>query len=235
MITAKVAVENGWTFVMARPGRDRVQDVLTTARLYAPAVVWVEDIDTDTGSSNPKAISEMLDAFDGINSKHGEIMVAMSTNHIDRVPPGMLRPGRLDFVIEVAELDRAATEKLLWVVVAPGKLANDVDFDAVYAEMTGFLPAFVKATADRARSFAINRTHGNTDYVLTTDDLVNAARSLHDQLKLHQGASDPAPLPTADKVLKSLVASGAEGMQLARTPRGEFELRLPKAPVRNGS
>jgi transitional endoplasmic reticulum ATPase len=235
MITAKVAVENGWTFVMARPGRDRVQDVLTTARLYAPAVVWVEDIDTDTGSSNPKAISEMLDAFDGINSKHGEIMVAMSTNHIDRVPPGMLRPGRLDFVIEVAELDRAATEKLLWVVVAPGKLAPDVDFDAVYAEMTGFLPAFVKATADRARSFAINRTHGNTDYVLTTDDLVNAARSLHDQLKLHQGASDPAPLPTADKVLKSLVASGAEGMQLARTPRGEFELRLPKAPVRNGS
>jgi transitional endoplasmic reticulum ATPase len=235
MITAKVAVENGWTFVMARPGRDRVQDVLTTARLYAPAVVWVEDIDTDTGSSNPKSISEMLDAFDGINSKHGEIMVAMSTNHIQRVPPGMLRPGRLDYVIEIAELDRAATEKLLWVVVAPGKLAPDVDFDAVYAEMNGFLPAFVKATADRARSYAINRTHGNTDYVLTTDDLVNAARSLHDQLALHQGASDPAPLPTADKVLKSLVGSGVDGMQLKQKNNGTFELKLPAAPVRNGN
>lgn len=236
MMTAKEAVAAGWTFIMARPGRDRVEDVLTTARLYAPAVVWVEDVDTDTASSNPKAVSAMLDAFDGITSKHGEIIVALSTNHIDRVPPGMLRPGRLDYVLEIAGLDRPATEQLIRVVVAPGKLDADVDFDAVHAEMDGFLPAFVRATADRARSFAIHRMGGRTDYVLTTEDLVNAARSLHPQLRLHQDAAEPAPLPTLDKVVKNLVTSGADGMDLVGPGIFDTKLKAPKAATaRNGA
>jgi transitional endoplasmic reticulum ATPase len=235
MMTAQEAVRAGWTFVMARPGRDRIEDVLTTARLYAPSVVWVEDIDTDTGSSDPKSVSRMLDAFDGINSKSGEIIVAMSTNHIDKVPPGMLRPGRLDYVLEIAELDRPAAERLIRVVVAPGKLAADVEFDAVYAAMDGFLPAFIRATADRARSFAIHRMNGDTDYLLTTDDLVNAARSLHPQLRLHQQAAEPVALPTLDKVVKNLVTAGADGMRV--TQPGLFDARIMPArePARNGT
>jgi transitional endoplasmic reticulum ATPase len=231
MMLAQEAVRAGWTFIMARPGRDRVEDVLTTARLYAPAVVWVEDIDTDTGSSDPKSVSKMLDAFDGINSKHGEIIVAMSTNHIDRVPPGMLRPGRLDYVIRIAELDRPGTEKLIRVAV-PGKLADDVDFDDVYAEMTGFLPAFVRATADRARSFAIHRT-GGTNYVLTTGDLVYAARSLHAQLGLHQSAADAPPLPTLDAVVKGIVTAGVTGMRVAGPGLFDVALAPPLPAGRN--
>lgn len=234
MMLAQEAVRAGWTFIMARPGRDRVEDVLTTARLYAPAVVFVEDIDTDTGSSNPKSVSKMLDAFDGINSKQGEIIVAMSTNHIDRVPPGMLRPGRLDYVIRIAELDRSGTEKLIRVAVTPGKLAADVDLAAVYAEMNGFLPAFVRATADRARSFAIHRT-GGTNFVLTTDDLVYAARSLHAQLSLHQSAADAPPLPTLDKVVKSLVTAGVDGVRIVGPGISGTALAQPQPAGRNGS
>lgn len=235
MQLAQAAVAAGWTYVMARPGRDRAQDVLTTARLYAPSVVWIEDLDTDTGSSNPKAVSEMLDAFDGINSKHGDLIVAMSTNHIDKVPPGMLRPGRLDYVVEIAALDRAAAEQLIKVVVKPGKLAPDVDYDAVYAQMTDFLPAFMRATCDRARSFAINREHGNTNYVLTTQDLLNAARSLHPQLRLHQQAQDAPELPTLDKVMRGLVTEGVNAMRIVDYDDDHlYTMRPPAAPSRDG-
>lgn len=233
MILAKVAVACGWTFVMARPGRDKVEDVLTTARLYAPAVVWVEDVDTDTTSNNRKSVSRMLDAFDGINAKSAEIIVAMSTNHITEIPPGMLRPGRLDYVIEVGELDCAATEKLIRVVVAPGKLADDIDFDSVYAEMEGFLPAFIKATADRARSFAINRMGGNTDYVLTTEDLVGAARSLHPQLQLHQDAIEAPQLPTLDTVVKHIVTAGVDRMRVQGPGLPPLTITPPAEPSRN--
>lgn len=232
MMLAQEAVAAGWTFIMARPGRDRIEDVLTTARLYAPAVVWVEDVDTDTSTSNAKSVSRMLDAFDGITTKNGEIIVAMSTNHIEKVPPGMLRPGRLDYVLEIGEFDQAATEKLIRIAVTPGKLAADVDFDEVYAEMDGFLPAFIRATADRARSFAIHRMDGSTDYVLTTQDLAGAARSLHPQLKLHQDAAEPAPLPTLDKVVANLVTTGANGMRLVGPGIPDAKL---VAPSRNGS
>jgi transitional endoplasmic reticulum ATPase len=235
MMLAQEAVAAGWTFIMAQPGRDKVEDVLTTARLYSPAVVWVEDLDTDTDSSNPKAISAMLDKFDGVNTKSGEIVVALSTNHIKKVPPGMLRPGRLDYVIEIAGLDRLATEKLIRVVVAPGKLAKDVDFDKIFAEMEGFLPAFIRATADRARSFAIQRMNGSTKYLLTTEDLVGAARSLHPQLKLHKDAVDPAPLPTLDRVVKGLVVKGASDMRIVPDLAGDPVLAPPKQPARNGA
>jgi SpoVK/Ycf46/Vps4 family AAA+-type ATPase len=43
-VTAKKCVENGWTFIML----DRVaalKEALTFARMYAPAVVFAEDID----------------------------------------------------------------------------------------------------------------------------------------------------------------------------------------------
>lgn len=228
MMTAKEAIANGWTFIMARPGRDQIEDVLTTARLYSPAVVWVEDVDTDTVSSNPKAVSAMLDAFDGITAKAGEIVIALSTNHIHKLPAGMLRPGRLDYVLEIAGLDRSATEKLIRVVVAHGKLAEDVDFDSVYAEMEGFLPAFVRATADRARSFAIHRMGGSTDYTLTTADLVGAARSLHPQLRLHQTAGDAPTLPTLDRVIQNLVTGGADGMRIVGPGLPDMRISAPE-------
>lgn len=236
MMVAQEAQANGWTFIMARPGHDQIEDVLTTARLYAPAVVWVEDIDNDTDTSDPKAMTRILDAFDGINAKAGEVMICMSSNHIERVPPGMLRPGRLDYVLEIAELDRVGAEELIRVVVGPNKLAADTDFDAVYAQMHGFLPAFVRATADRARSWAISRLGGDGDYQLTTEDLAGAAASLHPQLRLHQNANDPKPLPTLDRVVREAVTSGVEGLKMQDDcGDDEYTVARPKVSTRNGN
>lgn len=212
MLVAQDAVAAGWTFVMARPGRDDVNEVLQTARLYAPAVVWVEDVDTDTRSSDPKVISKLLDTFDGISSKSGEIVMCMTTNHVDKIPPGMLRPGRLDYCIEIADLDAAATERLIRNVIGPDKL-GDIDYEAVYSQMRDFLPAFVKATADRAKSWAITRLDGRRDYQLTTGDLVAAARSLHGQLELHAKALEVPSLPALDIAFRDAVRKGVNGMR----------------------
>lgn len=232
MMTAKEATASGWTFVMARPGRDDVGEVLQTARLYAPAVVWIEDIDTDTQTTDPKRISKLLDTFDGIGAKGGEIIMALTTNHVDRIPPGMLRPGRLDYTIEIADLDRSATERLIRVVVSSDKLDELVNFDAVYAEMGGFLPAFVKATCDRAKSWAINRLNGSLQYTLTTADLVGAAKSLHAQLALHASALDTPTLPALDKVFREVVADAVDGSRFVDSD-GDSEYHLARAA--NGS
>lgn len=190
MITAQVAAANGWTFITATPS-DAVEDVLKTARLYQPAVVLVEDVETEAGD-DAEEMSELLDAFDGATAKGTEIIMVLTTNHIELIPKGLLRPGRIDATIEVATLDRIGVEKLIKAVVNPSKLdgfkllgdgsvVDTIDYDAVYAEMNGFFPAFVKEAVDRAKTWAINRT--GTGYVLITKDLVEAARSLHDQLQ----------------------------------------------------
>jgi hypothetical protein len=205
LITAGEATKAGWTFLSAKPGRDKVENVLRTARLYEPAVVFVEDIDNQTSDGEADAVSRLLDAFDGITSKGGELMIVLTTNHLDRIHKGMLRPGRLDAIVEIAGLDRNGIEKLIKAVVPKGKLAEGVDYDMVYGSMDGFLPAFVRETINRAVTFAVARMHGEGSYIIDTDDLVHAAESLHPQLAALTDAGEGTKRPTLDKSLEALV------------------------------
>jgi transitional endoplasmic reticulum ATPase len=205
LITAQEAVANGWTFLSAKPGRDKVEDVLRTARLYEPAVVFVEDIDGEANDGDTQSVTRLLDAFDGITAKGGELMVCLTTNHLDRIHKGMLRPGRLDAVIHIGSLDRHGVERLIKSVVIEGKLSPEVDYDAVYDAMTGFLPAFVRETITRAVTFAVARLEGKSNYVIDTPDLVDAANSLRPQLTALEEAGEGKPRATSDAVFTGLV------------------------------
>lgn len=205
LLTAQVAAQNGWTFLSAKPGRDKVEDVLRTARLYEPAVVFVEDIDGEANDGDVTSVTRLLDAFDGITAKGGELMVVLTTNHLDRIHKGMLRPGRLDAIVEIAGLDRSGVERLIKAVVPEDKLSADCDYDKVYAAMDGFLPAFVRETITRAVSFAVARLKGEGNYVIDTPDLCHAAESLRPQLLALQGAGEGVARPSMDALLSGAV------------------------------
>lgn len=209
-LTAQVAVENGWTFISARPGRDKIEDVLRTARLYQPAVVFVEDIDTATSTGDADDVSKFLDAFDGITAKGGELMILMTTNHIEHIHKGMLRPGRLDSVVEIAGLDDSGIERLIKAVVPSAKLSDDVDYAEVARAMEGFLPAFVREAINRAITFSISRLKGESTYVIDTPDLVGAATSLHPQLAALNDAGTGKVRPTLDEALRETVKGAAK-------------------------
>lgn len=211
-MTAQIATDHGWTFLSARPGRDKIEDVLRTARLYQPAVVFVEDIDTESSSSDADAVTKLLEAFDGITSKGGEIEVIMTTNHIERIHKGMLRPGRLDSIVEIASLDRPGVERLVKVVVDPAKLATDVDYDAVYEAVEGYLPAFIRETLARAVTYAISRLDGSSHYVIDTADIVGAAHSLRPQFERLSEAEEGIVPPTLDTTVKNAVKSAVSDL-----------------------
>jgi transitional endoplasmic reticulum ATPase len=220
-ITAQIANEHGWTFISAKPGRDNIEDVLRTARLYQPAVVFVEDIDVETATGEADAVSKMLDAFDGITAKGGELMVLMTSNHLDRIHKGMLRPGRLDAVVEVAALDRNGCERLIKAVVDPTKLDPTTDYDAVFESMKGFLPAFIREAITRSVTFSINRLEGAVDYTIGTDDLVGAAHSLRPQFDALEAASEGVKAPTLDKVFTDAARKAVLGLRVQDNAHGE--------------
>lgn len=208
-ITGQIAERYGFTFLQARTGEDNVADVLRTARMYEPAVVFIEDIDNQTSTANPQDVAKLLETFDGITAKGSKVIMVMTTNKIDDIHAGMLRPGRLDYIVEIANLDRQGCEGLIRAIVDPGKLAADVDFDKVYEQMTEFEPAFVKATADRAKTWALNRTGGKRTYKLTTADLAGAAQSLHPQLARLRNAQEGIPEPTLDVAFRRMAQDAA--------------------------
>jgi ATP-dependent 26S proteasome regulatory subunit len=198
--------------------------VLRTARLNQPAVVFVEDIDNESSTGEQDEVTKLLEAFDGITAKGGELMVVMTTNHISRIHRGMLRPGRLDAVVEIAGLDRDGIEKLVRVVVGDNRLAADTDFDQVAEAMDGFYPAFVRESITRAVTFAIDRNEGSREYVIGTLDLVGAAHSLRPQLDILHEAGEGTKKPTLEVALAAAVRSGVLGLQVQDNAHQEVNL-----------
>lgn len=202
-ITGQIAVDNGWTFLSAKTG-DNIEEVLSTARLYGKTVVFYEDIDRDNPDDGD-SLSDLLDAFDGITTKGGQLVVVLTTNRYKDIPKGMLRPGRLDATIKIAELDRGGCERLIRALVPNGKLAKDIDFDVVFTAMEGYLPAFIRESVNSAKLFAISRLNGAANFVISTQDLVDAADSLREQFDAHNDAPEDISVPSLDRAFQRAI------------------------------
>jgi chaperone BCS1 len=92
-------------------GADLSDDDLAEALANAPknTVILLEDIDCVTDGRNTKddsrvTFSGLLNALDGLGSSHGQI-VFMTTNHIERLDPALIRPGRCDMQVEFTDAD----------------------------------------------------------------------------------------------------------------------------------
>jgi transitional endoplasmic reticulum ATPase len=212
-LTGQVATNHGWTFIMARPGEDDLVQVMQTARLYQPCVVFYEDMDTvASADQTADATTRMLEIFDGIPSKGTEIMVVLTTNHVDRIHKGMLRAGRLDSVIPFGKLDATGIEDLVKSLIQAEMLDEDIDYAVVFEAMKDFHPAFAKEAIDRTVRYALPRVDGDADAItLTTDDFVSAAHGLDYQLKLMNDALETRQPDTLGMVIDRHVVEAVRG------------------------
>lgn len=210
-LTARLAEENEWTFIQCRPGKDDVFETLKTAELYAPAVVQFEDIDTIAADGDATQISRLLDAMDGIGNKGAGVVCIFTTNNVEKIQKAVMRPGRIDAVIHIGALDKNGVEALVRASIPADRLGKNIDWDAVYAAMQKFLPAFVKEACGRAVRYELARGNGKSGRI-ETPDIVAAAQGLQRQLDLMNGAHEgPKPLPTLDAQFRNLVRAGVDG------------------------
>jgi transitional endoplasmic reticulum ATPase len=207
-LTARTAVDNGWTFIQCKTGDEDLNTVLKTAELYAPCVVFIEDIDILI-ESDPKKMSELLEQFDGVSSKNKEVMVLMTSNHVETLSKGMTRVGRIDAAIEIGSLDREAIARLIHATFTETMLSGDIDFEAIYEAMKGYEPAFIMGTFNLTKSNAIIRT-GSLGFQLTTEDFVLAAETLRNQHDTHSNAADRPEADRFGESLRSVVAQATE-------------------------
>lgn len=185
MLTAQEAERNGWTYIHVRAGEDDFFDALKTAQLYAPAVVMFEDVD-QVKTTHTDGVAHLLDVLDGVTNKGTEVMALFTTNHVDKLHRGLMRPGRLDAVIELGALDGAGVRRLVEATI-PASFRGEIDWDAVATAYAGLLPAFAKEATDRAQRYAIARS-GGVPQVIGTDDLVHAAAGIQAQVKMMEDA-----------------------------------------------
>lgn len=207
-LTAKVATENGWTFIQCKTGDDDLNMVLKMAELYAPAVVFIEDIDILI-ERDPKEMAKLLEQFDGVSSKDKEVMVLMTSNHVDALSKGMTRAGRIDAAIEIGSLDVPGIQRLISATFDPETLDENVNWEEIYEAMAGYEPAFIMGTFSLTKSAAIVRTGQAKGFKLTTEDFVVAAETLRNQHDTHTNANERPPTESVSEVLGSLMEEAA--------------------------
>lgn len=200
MLTAQEAEKAGFTYIQVRP-EDDLYGALKTARLYSPSIVMFEDIDS-IKTTHTEGVADLLDALDGITNKGVEVMALFTTNHPDRLHRGMMRPGRLDAVIELAGLDAGGIRRLIKATVPDSLLSADLDWDKVVVAFDGLLPAFAKEAIDRAQRYAIARS-GGVPQIITDTDLIGAADGIRTQVAMMEEAPIATDQDTVSRALST--------------------------------
>lgn len=182
-VTAKYAVDNGWTYIQTNDTA-KLAEAMQMAKHFQPAVVVAEDIDrADQEGARTDAMNIILNTLDGTEFKGAEMIVVLTTNHVERLTPAMLRPGRLDAVIPVRPPDAEAVERLVRLY-AGELLARSEDLSEVGKKLAGHIPAVVREVVERSKLSAINRLSGEERLQIVAEDLVRAATSMLEHLEL---------------------------------------------------
>jgi hypothetical protein len=209
-MAAREAVATGHTWLEGGPSVD-MTNLMQVGALYGPSVVGAEDIDNVANTSDAQEVSKLLEAFDGIAAKGADVKLVMTTNYMDRITPGMFRPGRIDTWLEIGASHRNTMERIVRVNIAEAELSPDVDFDALWDVIEGFTPAYIHEVLNKAIIGAVVLSEDDT-ITVTTDDLLAAANVVKAQWKLQQEAVEPPKPPTLDQAFRALQVDAAQAV-----------------------
>lgn len=212
-VASKIAVDNGITYLYI-PRADELSHAIGFAKQnQSPAcVVFCEDIDRALAGERSVEMDDILNVIDGIDTKSTNIIVVLTTNDLNAINPAMLRPGRLDAVIEVLPPDAKAVEKLLRLY---GGSAIEVDTDLTTAGTTlaGEIPAVIAEVVKRAKLAQLSlQKPGVPVTKLSEQALVASAESMAQQLKLLKDRSAEKPRETSDlqHAFKAVIAKAMQ-------------------------
>jgi cell division protease FtsH len=131
-------------------GAARVRDLFQQARQRAPAIIFIDEIDSigqarsgaagnqlGAHQEQEQTLQQLLTEMDGFEPNSGVILVAAS-NRPEVLDQALLRPGRFDRQIVVNLPDIRGREEILAIHARNVKLAPDVDLKVLARRTPGF-------------------------------------------------------------------------------------------------
>ena len=167
-----------------------VREIFRKARQAAPCIIFLDEIDSlvphrSSGSGShvtENVVSQILTEIDGLEELNN-VLVMGATNRLDMIDEALLRPGRLDSIIEVPNPDRAGREQIFKIHTKRKPLADDVSISKLVDMTDGFSGAEIAATCNAAASAALKRhIHGNgsdLDKLKVTQEDLSASIDQH--------------------------------------------------------
>jgi cell division protease FtsH len=161
-------------------GASRVRELFAEARKVAPAIIFIDEIDTigrarggarsyGGHDEREQTLNQILTEMDGFSGHEGVVVLA-ATNRPDVLDPALLRPGRFDRTIMVHAPDQKGRAEILRVHTRNVPLDQDVDLGRLAASTPGMTGADLANLVNEAALLAARRAQS----VIFQRDLTDA-------------------------------------------------------------
>ncbi len=140
-------------------GASRVRDLFKKAKEQAPAVVFIDELDSIGRSrgagmggghdEREQTLNQILSEMDGFQADEAVVVLA-ATNRPDVLDSALLRPGRFDRKVTLENPHREARRDILRVHTRDMPLADDVDLERLAEITIGFSGADLANLANEA-------------------------------------------------------------------------------------
>ncbi len=180
-------------------GASRVRELFTEARKVAPAIIFIDEIDTigrvrgggaamGGHDEREQTLNQILTEMDGFSGSEGVVVLA-ATNRADVLDPALTRPGRFDRTVVVSPPDRGGREAILRIHTRDIPLAEGVDLVQVARTTPGMTGAELANLANEAALLAVKRRQTQ----VTQSDLSDALE------KVQLGAERSLVMPLEER------------------------------------
>jgi ATP-dependent metalloprotease FtsH len=164
-------------------GAKRVKELFAKAKLMAPAIIFIDEIDAvgkARGSSRnderDATLNQLLTEMDGFEDS-SEVIVIAATNKIEMLDDALLRPGRFDRRVHVGLPSVSERKKIANVYLA--NKPNDVDLDLIASITIGFSGAAISSLINEAAIYAMKngkKIIENSDIQAVKDKVISGKK-----------------------------------------------------------
>lgn len=165
-------------------GAKRIRELFEKARRNAPCIIFIDEIDalggkrsdSDEGGDGERhqTLEQFLSEMDGFSSDSCDIIVIGATNRQSALDPAFTRPGRFDRIVQVNLPDLKAREAILRLHGKNKPFMDDVSFEKVAYNTSGFSGAGLENLLNEAAILAARKNHS----AISDEDISEAMRKV---------------------------------------------------------
>jgi len=142
---------------------DKIKKVFAKAKEYAPAIIFVDEIDTigmrEKGNNREVQINKFLAEMDGFSNKPDEhVFIIAATNYKENIDAAIIRPGRIEIHIKVDDLDKDARKYFIDKIIKHKPTSGKFDMHKLLTYTAGMTGAQLELVSKEASYYCIR--HG---------------------------------------------------------------------------
>ena len=170
-------------------GAKLVKEIFELARKKAPAIIFIDEIDAlaakriEVGTSGEREVNrtfmQLLAELDGFKPLDN-VKVIGATNRKDILDPAVIRPGRLDRLINIPLPNKQSRIEIFKIHSKNMSLDKNINVEVLIDKMENFSGAEIKAVCTEAGYFAIR----NDRIFVVKEDFFKAIDKVKEEEKL---------------------------------------------------